>query len=202
MTNQKISVLLDSETAQKVENLKSFYSTNTSELIKAAIDELYKNRPVLPEIATGPNPDQTQGIFEKILGLKIHSEKRKTNLFNGKINQKDYLFLFIYRSMCIGESEIINISAKRWIALEKASRESGWAGKILIVYKRCIESAFNILIVDSSEAKEPLFKAKSDGTHFFYIKKVTPEHFSKTRDFLGEYYDTLLAEINGELTNK
>lgn len=196
LKSERISVLFNSEEMKIIEELKLYYSTNTSNLLKESIKHLNKTRPEIKNLAAESKSNKIEEIANKVLGVNKYPKGNRTNLYAGMINSYgESMLLFVVRAMSIGESEIIKISSKRWSLFETHANEIG-RGIVLIAYKRCVEDKYRLIAKEIKELKEPLFKKKIDGTHFFYINKVTVEDEVKSEQLIGSKYNEILNILN------
>lgn len=195
MENQRISVTLDYEEAMMLEELKKYYHVDSSNLIRTLIRDSHKKKPNM-NFEREVNVDKTGEIFLNILNFEKYKIGRKANLFRGTFgDKKETVILVIQRVMSLGESLVIRISASRWNAYSQAVKDIGH-GKIMIAYKLCVDKSFQLILVDHEEIKEPLFKGKEDGTHFFYINKLQLVHKERTMEFLGDEYKKIIDVLN------
>lgn len=195
MENQRVSVTLDNEEAMMLEELRKYYHVDSSNLIRTLIRDLHKNKPSLV-FEREVNVNKTDEILISILNFARYPIGKKANLFKGTFSdKKETAILVIQRVMSLGESLVIRISASRWNAYSQAVKDIGH-GKIMIAYKLCVDKSFQLILVDHEEIKEPLFKGKEDGTHFFYINKLQSVHKERTIEFLGDDYKKIIDVLN------
>lgn len=196
--NYRVSAMLNTEEYELLEDLKKYYSTNTSNILKSGLALLNDIKPPLLISQTVSKVDKTNIIFNKILNLQ-KIDGRKINIFTGQFSDSERVtILYSIRAMSEGESLIIRIAAHRWTAFQRTISFTNSFGKVMIAYKRCTDEKYTLIIVDLEDVREPLFKAQSDGTHLFYLTRVQPEHLVKSKEYLGNKYDEILKTLNEE----
>ena len=85
--NYRVSAMLNTEEYELLEDLKKYYSTNTSNILKSGLALLNNTKPPLLISQTVSKVDKTNIIFNKILNLQ-KIDGRKINIFtNTRIPQ-------------------------------------------------------------------------------------------------------------------